>query len=62
MPWCSPRPLALASGDGQGGARRSELVEWYLGEVEGEIESVEELSQRKRVVEKVIDRLVDHVS
>ena len=43
--------------------RQRELVNWYLSEVaEGEIESVEELAEKKVLVEKVIDRLVQHVS
>ena len=46
----------------EGGCRRGDLVNWYLGEVEGEIESVEELTERKLLVEKVIERLIIHVS
>lgn len=46
----------------EGGCRRGNLVNWYLGEVEGEIESVEELTERKLLVEKVIERLITHVS
>ena len=38
------------------------MVNWYLREMEGEIDSVEELAERKVLVEKVIDRLVQHVS
>lgn len=45
-----------------GGVRQSELVNWYLKEVEEEIESVEELSEKKLLVEKIIERLVQHVS
>ena len=37
-------------------------MNWYLHEMEGEIDSVEELAERKVLVEKVIDRLVQHVS
>ena len=46
----------------EGGTRRGDLVNWYLHEMEGEIDSVEELAERKVLVEKVIDRLVQHVS
>ncbi|EEC07094.1 Mcm2/3, putative, partial [Ixodes scapularis] len=42
------------------GTRRMSLVNWYLKEVESEIDSEEELVQRKTLVEKVIDRLVGH--
>ncbi|XP_061432588.1 zygotic DNA replication licensing factor mcm6-A-like isoform X2 [Lethenteron reissneri] len=43
--------------------RRGELVEWYLKEIESEIETEAELVTKKTVVEKVIYRLVhyDHV-
>nr|QIC49966.1 zygotic DNA replication licensing factor Mcm6 [Actinia equina] len=40
--------------------RRSDLVNWYLKEIESEIESEEELSQKKTLVDRVLDRLVDH--
>lgn len=43
------------------GVRRSGLVEWYLREIEGDIDSEAELIERKTIVEKVIDRLVLHV-
>lgn len=41
--------------------RRSELIGWYLKEIESEIDSEAELIERKTVVEKVIERLVHHV-
>ena len=44
------------------GLRRSNLISWYLGEVESEIESETELLEKKTVIEKVLDRLVHHVS
>ena len=47
---------------GEEGARQSQLVNWYLGEIEGDIESVEMLAEKKVLVEKVIDRLIHHVS
>lgn len=46
----------------EGGARQTDLVNWYLKEVEADIESIKELSEKKVLVEKVIDRLVQHVS
>lgn len=45
----------------EGGVRLEELVNWYLKEIEGEIETVQELTDKKLLVEKVIDRLVHHV-
>uniref|UniRef100_A0A8D2ARC9 DNA replication licensing factor MCM6 n=1 Tax=Sciurus vulgaris TaxID=55149 RepID=A0A8D2ARC9_SCIVU len=43
--------------------KRSELVNWYLKEIESEIDSEEELINKKRIIEKVIHRLThyDHV-
>ncbi|CAB3979404.1 zygotic DNA replication licensing factor mcm6-B-like [Paramuricea clavata] len=40
--------------------RRSDVVNWYLKEVEGEIETEEELAQKKFLVDKVLDRLIGH--
>lgn len=42
------------------GIRRSGVVEWYLREIEADIDSEAELIERKTIVEKVIDRLVQH--
>lgn len=42
--------------------RRSEIINWYLKEIEADIESVEELADKKALVEKIIDRLMHHVS
>ncbi|KAF7494614.1 DNA replication licensing factor MCM6 [Sarcoptes scabiei] len=45
------------------GLRKSQLVEWYLEEILGEIESEEELVQKKLICEKIIEKLitVDHI-
>ncbi|CAN2389020.1 DNA replication licensing factor MCM6 [Pristimantis euphronides] len=40
--------------------KRSELINWYLKEIESEIDSEEELVKRKQVIEKVIYRLVHY--
>lgn len=42
--------------------RKSQLVNWYLKEIESEIETEAELIRRKLLVEKVIERLIHHVS
>ena len=55
------RSQSVLSGDDVG-TRRSALVNWYLAEVEAELESETELVERKTMVEKVIYRLVHHVS
>ncbi|XP_065606364.1 DNA replication licensing factor MCM6 [Cyrtonyx montezumae] len=43
--------------------KKSELINWYLKEIESEIESEEELINKKRIIEKVIHRLThyDHI-
>ncbi len=47
---------------GEHGLHRSDLVNWYLGEVEDDIESEQDLIDTKLLVEMVIDRLIKHVS
>ncbi|XP_032667167.1 DNA replication licensing factor Mcm6 [Odontomachus brunneus] len=44
--------------DNKGGIRKSELVVWYLDQIQGQIDSEEELLDRKNFIEKVIDRLI----
>jgi len=39
-------------------ATRSQVVEWYLEEISGDIESQEELLEKKMIVERVLDRLM----
>ncbi|XP_005049719.1 PREDICTED: DNA replication licensing factor MCM6 [Ficedula albicollis] len=43
--------------------KRSELINWYLKEIESEIESEEELINKKKIIERVIHRLThyDHI-
>ncbi|NXE18273.1 MCM6 factor, partial [Ardeotis kori] len=43
--------------------KKSELINWYLKEIESEIESEEELINKKKIIEKVIHRLThyDHI-
>ena len=44
--------------------RKSAVVSWYLEQLvaQGQIENEDELLERKTLVEKVIDRLMYHVS
>ncbi|XP_034948012.1 DNA replication licensing factor Mcm6 [Chelonus insularis] len=42
------------------GIRKSELVAWYLDQIQDQIDSEEELLERKALVEKIIDRLMYH--
>lgn len=44
------------------GLRKSELISWYLAEMEEEIDSEAELMEKKTIAEKVVERLVHHVS
>ena len=39
-------------------SRKSALVNWYLNEIQDEIESEQELTERKLLVERVINRLI----
>lgn len=41
--------------------KKSELINWYLKEVESEIETEEELINRKHLLDKVLARLIHHV-
>eukprot|EP00088_Acartia_fossae_P023653 TRINITY_DN2467_c0_g1_i13.p1 TRINITY_DN2467_c0_g1~~TRINITY_DN2467_c0_g1_i13.p1 ORF type:complete len:815 (-),score=325.70 TRINITY_DN2467_c0_g1_i13:527-2971(-) len=38
--------------------KKSEVIEWYLSEISNEIESTEELLEKKIIVEKVLDKLI----
>nr|CAH7729653.1 unnamed protein product [Callosobruchus chinensis] len=44
--------------EGKDGMRRSEVVEWYLNHIADQIETEEELIERKEMFEKVLDRLI----
>lgn len=44
----------------ESGIKRTDLINWYLKEIESEIETEEELIIKKLTVEKVIDRLIQH--
>ncbi|XP_066489115.1 DNA replication licensing factor MCM6 [Tiliqua scincoides] len=49
--------------DDDASLRKSELINWYLKEIESEIDSEEELINKKKIIEKVIHRLThyDHI-
>lgn len=47
--------------DAKGGLKKSELVAWYLDQIQDQIDSEEELLERKNFIEKIIDRLTYHV-
>ncbi|CAJ0940653.1 unnamed protein product, partial [Ranitomeya imitator] len=46
--------------DDESSQKKSELINWYLKEIESEIDSEEELVNRKQIIEKVIHRLVHY--
>ncbi|CAG5124538.1 unnamed protein product [Candidula unifasciata] len=48
------------AGEDESGLRKSEVIGWYLTEIQDELHSEEQLIEKRTVVEKVIDRLVHH--
>ncbi|XP_077299805.1 minichromosome maintenance 6 [Arctopsyche grandis] len=54
--------VAMEIGDSTSGSgiKRSGLINWYLEKIVDQIESEEELLEKKALVEKVIDRLMYH--
>ena len=49
--------------DNEAGAlRKDELVDWYIAQIEHEIEGQQDMIAKKTVTEKVIERLVKVVS
>ena len=54
--------VSLLVATGQGGVKQSQLVDWYLKEIEADIEDTQELIAKKVLVEKIVERLVHHVS
>ena len=45
--------------EGDLGLTRSELTDWYLGEIEADIESIEQLSEKKNLLDLVLTRLIN---
>ena len=44
------------------GIRRSDVVNWYLKTIEKDIDTEEELAEKKVILDKVLDRLIISVS
>ena len=42
--------------------RRTDVINWYLKEVESEIESEAQLEEKTFMISKVLDKLIQHVS
>lgn len=54
---------AEAEGSDSEGIRRSDIITWYLETVVADqIETEVELIERKTLIEKIVDRLIYHVS
>lgn len=47
--------------ENQEGMRQSNVVEWYLNLIADQLESEDDLMEKKELVEKVIHRLIYHV-
>ena len=43
-------------------SRKSALINWYLNEISDEIETEQELTEKKMLIERVINRLIYQVS
>lgn len=50
--------MILAGEDEETGIHKTELINWYLKEMEHEIDTEAELVEKKMVVEKVIHKLI----
>lgn len=50
----------IGQGTDTEGIRKSELVQWYLEQIQDMLESEEDLIERKVLVERLIDRLITH--
>lgn len=50
----------VGEGSDTEGIRKSELVQWYLEQIQDMIESEDDLIERKVLVERLIDRLITH--
>lgn len=47
-----------SQGQESDGLKKSHILDWYLNEISDDIESEEELVEKKKLVEKVIERLI----
>lgn len=52
--------LQRAEDSDEPGMHKTQLIDWYLNEIQGEIETEAQLLKKKVLVEKVVDRLVNH--
>ena len=52
----------LETSEQVGGVHKSELIAWYLEEVESQIENEQQLNEQTTLIEKIINRLINYVS
>lgn len=50
----------IASGTDTEGIKKSDLIQWYLEQIQEMLETEEDLIERKLLVERLIDRLITH--
>ena len=60
--WSNLFPVVCVSAEEEEELKKSAVVNWYLKEIESEIDSEEELVNKKGLIEKVLHRLVHYVS
>lgn len=48
-------------GESFSGVHKSELITWYLGEVESQIENEQQLNEQTVLIEKILHRLINYV-
>lgn len=54
--------ISVSAAEKEEELKKSSLVNWYLQEIESEIDSEEALVSKKALIEKVLHRLVHYVS
>ncbi len=52
----------LFKGESFSGVHKSELIAWYLSEMESQIENEQQLNEQNLMIEKIINRLINYVS
>ena len=54
----SVKNLLISSDNEEGALKKKELVDWYITQIEDEIEGEQEMIAKMNIAEKVIERLV----
>jgi DNA replication licensing factor MCM6 len=45
-----------------GGVRKNQVIEWYLSEIESQIENEQQLEEQTLLIEKILNRLINYDS